>query len=93
MKYAIFLILTAVSLNAMADTYINGYIRDDGTYVEPHFRSDRNDSKYDNRSNSYESGLKDYKPRRAPVDNSYRLDKPFDTKDHSRNNRLNIDLD
>lgn len=81
MKHIIFLTLIASSANALADTYVRGYIRDDGTYVQPHFRSDRNDSKYDNRSYSYESGLKNFEPRRTPVDNSYRLDKSFESKD------------
>ena len=82
MRKLIVLIIALVSANAMADTYVKGYIRDDGTYVEPHFRSDRNDSKYDNRSyGSNKSGLSDYEPRRTPVDNSYRLDKPFESKD------------
>ena len=81
MKHIIFLTLIALSANVLADTYVRGYIRDDGTYVEPHFRSDRNDSKYDNRNYSQESGLKNFEPRRTPVDNSYRLDKSFKSTD------------
>lgn len=33
-----------------ADTYVNGYYRKDGTYVQPHYRSSPNGSAYDNYS-------------------------------------------
>lgn len=33
---------------ASADTYVNGYYRNDGTYVQPHYRSSPNSSEYDN---------------------------------------------
>lgn len=48
-------ILTAASIAlamsvpaSWADTFVNGYYRSDGTYVQPHYRSDRNDSYNDN---------------------------------------------
>lgn len=31
--------LFALSSTAMADTYVKGYTRSNGTYVEPHYRS------------------------------------------------------
>ncbi|MBM0636862.1 hypothetical protein LNU06_01620 [Campylobacter sp. VicNov18] len=34
--------------SAFADVYVNGYYRKDGTYVEPHYRSNPNDTTYDN---------------------------------------------
>ena len=33
---------------AYADTYVKGYYRKNGTYVQPHYRSDRNWTKADN---------------------------------------------
>jgi len=30
------------------DTYVNGYYRSDGTYVQPHYRSSPNNTKIDN---------------------------------------------
>jgi len=33
---------------AFADTYVRGYTRKDGTYVQPHMRSDRNGTTLDN---------------------------------------------
>ena len=35
---------------ALADTWVNGYIKDDGTYVPGHWRSDANDTRDDNYS-------------------------------------------
>jgi hypothetical protein len=83
MKKFILVFALIISAPVFADTYVRGYIKDDGTYVSPHYRSDRNNSQYDNYSNNYKSGLGDYDPKRPQVDNSYRLDKPFETKQNS----------
>lgn len=42
-------ILLAISFSAaaLADTYVRGYYRSDGTYVKPHYRSDP-DGSYNN---------------------------------------------
>jgi hypothetical protein len=40
--------LLAASPAAFADNYVNGYYRKNGTYVEPHYKSDPNTSKFDN---------------------------------------------
>jgi len=50
---------------AFADTYVKGYYRKDGTYVQPHYRSDSNGTYRDNWSykgnvNPY-TGKKGYK--------------------------------
>lgn len=50
-----------------ADTYVDGYYRSNGTYVEPHYRSDKNSTVYDNWStypniNPY-TGKKGYRHR------------------------------
>ena len=34
--------------SATADTYVHGYYRRNGTYVQPHYRSDANATKADN---------------------------------------------
>lgn len=44
----IFLLLSTTILSA--DTYVDGYSRSDGTYVEGHYRSSPNDTVYDNYS-------------------------------------------
>lgn len=69
-------ILAAVlllSVPALADDYVDGYVKKDGTYVQPHYRSEKNDTKADNWSskpnvNPYtgEKGTKDpYAPRKS----------------------------
>lgn len=49
MKY-ILLILALASTNVIADQYVNGYVKRDGTYVDGHFKSNNNGYKYDNYS-------------------------------------------
>lgn len=52
MKKAIILTLALVALaaTAMADEYVQGYTRQDGTYVQPHYRSEPNSYRNDNYS-------------------------------------------
>lgn len=40
----VFLGLLAVPLTVAADVYVDGYYRDDGTYVRPHIRSSPDNS-------------------------------------------------
>lgn len=40
----------ALASSAQADTYVNGYYRADGTYVQPYVRSDSNSTNWDNYS-------------------------------------------
>lgn len=51
MKLIIALSLAAAfAAPAMADQYVRGYTRSDGTYVQPHYRSSPNSVQYDNYS-------------------------------------------
>ncbi len=50
MKLIIATLALLLSANALADTYVNGYTRKDGTYVQPHYRSPSNSNSYDNYS-------------------------------------------
>lgn len=50
MRFLIGTLLLAVSVAAGADVSVRGYTRKDGTYVQPHVRSDRNDTTFDNYS-------------------------------------------
>lgn len=43
-------IAALASTSVMADTYVNGYTRSNGTYVAPHMRSEPNSVRYDNYS-------------------------------------------
>lgn len=48
MKSIIAIALLALSAQAVADEYVNGYVKKDGTYVAPHMRSSPNNSQHDN---------------------------------------------
>ena len=37
-------------MSAGADQYVRGYVKKDGTYVQPHFKSSPNNLKFDNYS-------------------------------------------
>jgi opacity protein-like surface antigen len=53
MKKAIVILAVVAALTAttaIADEIVNGYMRQDGTYVQPHFRSSPNSTKIDNYS-------------------------------------------
>lgn len=43
-------LLMAVPAVASADEYVQGYMRQDGTYVQPHYRTEPNEHRYDNYS-------------------------------------------
>lgn len=81
-----FLAAPAVS----ADTYVDGYIRSDGTYVEPHIRSSPNNSKLDNYStrgntNPYTGERGTKSPRDAPsYDNYYDRSRSRETPQFGR---------
>lgn len=52
MKQLIALVLISVVASAaVADTFVKGHFRKDGTYVEPYVRSSPNSTKLDNYSN------------------------------------------
>lgn len=65
--FAFFFLLAVLSSTAFAqDTYINGYYRNDGTYVEPHYRSRANNNVYDNYSS--QGNINPYTGQQGTVD-------------------------
>lgn len=48
MKALLILVFSIMTFSLNADTYVGGYLRSDGTYVEPHMRSDPNETVLDN---------------------------------------------
>lgn len=77
MKKILLTIATAsiVAASAFADTWVSGYYRSDGTYVQGHYRSSPNQYKYDNYStwgnvNPY-TGEKGYQYKSECQYNSY----------------------
>jgi len=49
-KFLFSLVMMVTCSLSLADTYVNGYHRKDGTYVQPHYRSSPNSTKLDNYS-------------------------------------------
>ena len=50
MKFLMILVLFFSTMTAFADTYVNGYYRKDGTYVQPHYRSNADSNPWNNYS-------------------------------------------
>jgi hypothetical protein len=48
MKKILIAIALLLSFNTFADTYVRGYTKQNGTYVEPHYRSSPNGTTLDN---------------------------------------------
>ena len=55
-----------LSLAAKADEYVNGYTRKDGTYVQPHYQTNPNNTKLDNYST--QGNVNPYTGRAGTVD-------------------------
>lgn len=74
-KIALLAIVLMAPALVQADKFVNGYTRKDGTYVQPHYRSDGNTVKYDNyssqgNSNPY-TGQPGYQPNEYSNPPSY----------------------
>lgn len=81
MKTIIAIALTAAfATPAMADQYVKGYVKSDGTYVEPHYRSAPNNVQYDNYSTKGNSNP--YTGERGSE-----RDTTYDYKPHKENRR------
>lgn len=49
-KLVLLSLFILLCIPANADQFVNGYYREDGTYVQPHYRTNANYTKYDNYS-------------------------------------------
>lgn len=49
-KLLLILILVLFATPALADVWVNGYTKSNGTYVQGHYRSSPNNSRFDNYS-------------------------------------------
>lgn len=90
MKLIIALIALSITATALADTYVNGYVRSDGTYVQGYTRSSPNSSTYDNYSTK--GNVNPYNGNQGTVDaygtpkNNYSEPKPIQMPDPYRMN-------
>lgn len=62
-KYMIVLAALLTASPALADQFVNGYTRRDGTYVQPHYRSSPNGYSQDNYS--YQGNTNPYTGKRG----------------------------
>ena len=74
MKLIFAILLICITTSAFADTYVRGHTRKDGTYVEPHYRSSPDNSKFNNYSS--EGNLNPYSGKEGKVD-PYKVDTPY----------------
>jgi hypothetical protein len=49
-KLILILTMMLIAVSAFADVYVQGYTRKDGTYVQPHYRSNPDGNPYNNYS-------------------------------------------
>jgi hypothetical protein len=68
---------------ATADSYVSGYVRRDGTYVQPHMRSEPNNIKFDNYSS--QGNFNPYTGQQGYRQNEFSTPQPYPLN----NNRLN----
>lgn len=52
MRIAMILAGVAIAGTAVADEYVNGYMKQDGTYVQGYHRTEQNNQRWDNYSSS-----------------------------------------
>lgn len=76
-RIALYILTYVAASSSFADDYVNGYIRRDGAYVQPHYRSESNDYRYDNyssqgNSNPY-TGRQGYERNEFSAPSAYNL--------------------
>lgn len=69
---------------AFADTYVNGYTRSDGTYVQPHYRSSPNNTTLDNYSTR--GNTNPYTGRQGTVDPYSGASRNYDSYEQPQGN-------
>ena len=69
MKLLFTLLALSIATSAFADTYVHGYTKQNGTYVEPHYRSSPDSSKFNNYST--EGNVNPYNGKEGHVDPYY----------------------
>ena len=68
-RFLLALVLVAFSAVALADQPVRGYLRRDGTYVQPHYRTEPNQYRHDNYSS--QGNVNPYTGRRGTQPNEF----------------------
>ena len=66
MKLLFTVLALSIATSAFADTYVHGYTKQNGTYVEPHYSSSPDSSKFNNYST--EGNVNPYNGKEGHVD-------------------------
>lgn len=82
MKYIFAVLALITATSAIADKHVNGYVRQDGTYVQPYSRTDSNNTKFDNYST--QGNVNPYTGKEGHVD-PYKIE-PYTPKSYDYNN-------
>jgi len=81
MRYTIAALTAALlglfAIKAAAGEYVEGYTRDNGTYVQGHYRSQANGVEYDNYS--ADGNINPYTGEEGHRDHEYSIDNDLDT--------------
>ena len=90
--FGILLVLVVTSTAKAQDTFVDGYYRNDGAYVQPHYRSAPNNNPYDNYSiqgniNPYTGVVGQQKPPSFGYDGGENSFKPQTYPQHRQNSR------
>lgn len=76
MKNIIYVVLgLLVAVTSVADTYVKGYFKQNGTYVQPYYRTSPNSNPYDNYSSP--GNYNPYTGRTAPSGNNSLYGNPY----------------
>lgn len=68
-RFLLALVLAAVSAVAVADQPVRGYFKRDGTYVQPHYRTEPNQYRHDNYNS--QGNVNPYTGRRGTQPNEF----------------------
>ncbi len=78
MKLLIAAIVISVSTVVLADEYVKGHVKSDGTYVQGHYKTEANDTKTDNYSSK--PNVNPYTGKKGTVDPYKQDDDPYSYK-------------
>jgi hypothetical protein len=90
MKKIILALVVLISFSTLvfADTYVKGYTKKNGTYVEPHYRSSPDSNKFNNYST--EGNVNPYNGNQGRVDPYYTPPPSYEYKPYQYNNPYDL---
>ena len=86
--FTLLIILSANSIS-IADVQVNGYYKKDGTYVQPHYRSDPNSTPDDNWSTKGNVNPYTNKPGYIEPGNNFNSSQPYNYQQNNQRSYWN----